>query len=170
MCLEKRPQILTELEPIVKCDNIAMKKKIMKALLETHNTKSAIQMGRSLDHFLKLYLTSNTNYKQKKIELNNTFSSITNKVRKTIWNEYNFYIITIEDFHLLIRKNVIIDSYHAEETKLFLDDILRHEYGSKSIDNMIYYYTTNEHPKKEISINENVKTEEDNNVEPVVIF
>ena len=102
--------------------------------------------------------------------MKNTFSSITNKVRKTIWNEYNFYIITIEDFHLLIWKNVIIDSYHAEETKLFLDDILRHEYGSKSINNVIYYYTTNEHPKKEISINENVKNEEDNNVEPVVIF
>ena len=102
--------------------------------------------------------------------MNNTFSSITNKVRKTIWNEYNFYIITIEDFHLLIWKNVIIDSYHIEETKLFLDDILRHDYGFKSINNVIYYYTTNEHPKKEISINEIVKDEEDNNVESVVIF
>ena len=67
-------------------------------------------------------------------------------------------------------KNVVINSLHAKETKIFLDNILMHEYGSKSINNVIYYYTTNEHPKKEISINENVKNEEDNNVEPVVIF
>ena len=69
----KDHKFLTELEPIVKCDNIAMKKKIMKALLETHNDKNAIQMGRSLDHFLKLYLTSNTNYKQKKDRIEQHF-------------------------------------------------------------------------------------------------
>ena len=100
-----------------------MKKTIMKALLERHKGNDNIQMGRSMDYFLKIYLKTNTNYKQIRIELDNNFKSIMKKVRKTIWNEYNFYTITKEDSHLLIWKNVIIDSYHAKETKLFLDDI-----------------------------------------------
>ena len=40
----------------------------------------------------------------------------------------------------------------------------------KKINNMIYYFVTTDHPKKEISISEIVKSEEDSNVESVVIF
>ena len=147
-----------------------MKKTFMKALLEQHKENNNIQMGRSMDYFLKIYLKTNTNYKQKRIELDNNFKSTMKKVRNTLWNEYNFYIITIQDFHIIVWNNAIIDSLHAKENKIFTDEVLMETYGTKQINNMIYYFVTTDHPKKEISNTENVKTKEDNNVEPVVIF
>ena len=48
-----------------------------------------------------------------------------------LWNEYNFYIITIQDFHIIVWKNAIIDSLHAKENKIFTDEVLMETYGTK---------------------------------------
>ena len=75
----KDQKFLEELTPIIQCENKTMKKTFMKALLVQHKGNDNIQMGRSMDYFLKIYLKTNTTYKRIRIELDNNFKSTTKK-------------------------------------------------------------------------------------------